>query len=111
LVTAMQTLDTAEANAKDALSTLRTTETNATPSIRALEHLVRAQFGSASQALADFDLAPPKPRRKLTSDQKAAAAKKAKATRALRGTLGPRQKARIKAVVESTQTQTTVPKT
>ena len=50
---------------------------------------VKATFGNAPDVLADFGLAPRKARKPLTTEQKAAAAAKAKATRAARGTKGP----------------------
>ncbi|HEY8089983.1 MAG TPA: hypothetical protein VIF09_19110, partial [Polyangiaceae bacterium] len=52
-------------------------------------------FAGQIEALADFGLKAPKPRTPLTNAQKAAAAAKAKATRALRHTMGSKQKAAL----------------
>jgi hypothetical protein len=50
---------------------------------------VKATFGNAPDVLGDFGVPPRKPRKPLTTEQKAAANEKAKATRAARGTKGP----------------------
>jgi hypothetical protein len=50
---------------------------------------LRGTFGNSADALADFDIQPKKPRKPLTTEQKAAAKAKAKATREARGTKGP----------------------
>jgi hypothetical protein len=63
-------------------------------------HLRRAilvAFGSGSKALADCGIAPPKKRRALKTVEKVQAAAKGKATRKLRGTMGRRQREKIKA--------------
>jgi len=54
-------------------------------------------FAGNSEALAKLGVEPTKARRQLTLEEKVAKAAKAQATRALRGTKGPRQKAAIKA--------------
>jgi hypothetical protein len=53
---------------------------------------VRAAFGNSPDILADFGLQPKKVRAPLTVAQKATAAAKRKATRAARGTKGPKAK-------------------
>jgi hypothetical protein len=53
-------------------------------------------FAGQVDALADFGLTPRKARAPLTSEQKAAAAAKARATRAARNTLGTQQKKAVK---------------
>jgi len=110
LVDAMKAVDVAQASAKDTLQALASTHLTVDPTIRAFEQFVRAAFGSVAQTLEDFGLVPPKARRPLTSEQKAARAQKALATRKLRGTKGSRQKALIKAPSETTVSQTTTSK-
>jgi hypothetical protein len=72
----------------------------ATPSLLALigeyTKFVRTTFGTAADALGDFDLAPPKARAPRTAEQKAVSAAKAKATREARGTTSAKQKKAIK---------------
>ena len=75
--------------------------TNLTPVLRALRDYVINVFGAASPVLADFGLAPPK-RATRTPEQKAAAAAKAKATRAARHTAGKNQKKNVKGAVTAT---------
>src|SRR5579859_1166273 len=53
---------------------------------------VKARFGTAHGKLADFTLVPPKARRALTPEEKAAAKAKREATRKARHTMGPLQK-------------------
>lgn len=103
LVDALTALEAAQKGAKDAKTARDSTAATVDPTLRAFERIVVATFGDASQTLADFDLAPHKAPRPLTSAQKAAKAARAKATRALRGTKGPRQKALIQAPPETTQ--------
>src|SRR6202035_2367644 len=62
----------------------------------AYKRFVRATFTGATQTLADFGLEPPKARKPLTSEQRAAAAAKATATRKARGTTSKKQKLAIK---------------
>ncbi|MGD0525123.1 MAG: hypothetical protein ABSE49_08270 [Polyangiaceae bacterium] len=50
---------------------------------------VKATFGNSPTVLADFGVPTKKARKPLTTEQKAAASAKAKATRAARGTKGP----------------------
>ena len=56
-----------------------------------------AYYGADTATLAVFGIAPRKVKRQLTSQEKLAAATKAKATRAMRGTIGPKKKEAIKA--------------
>jgi hypothetical protein len=85
--------------ADDALTALRELQTKNGPTLQALKDLLIAQFGSASQTLADFGLEPRKARAPMTVAQKAAAAAKREATRAARGTKGPKAKLAIKGTV------------
>ena len=75
--------------------------TNVTPALRALRDYVINVFGAASPVLADFGFTPPK-RTTKTPEQKAAAAAKAKATRAARHTAGKNQKKSVKGAVTAT---------
>ena len=96
LADAMTALSTAQASAKDAMAAVQATKTKVGPVIQAFQRFVLAAFSNAVQTLADFGLEPPKARAPLTSQQKAAAAAKAKATRAARGTTSKKQKLAIK---------------
>ena len=96
LADALVALNTARANAKDALANLSTKSAAVNPVIRELQKLLGAMFASATQTLADFGIQPPKVRAPRTSAENAAAAAKAKATRAARGTKGAKAKAAIK---------------
>jgi hypothetical protein len=57
---------------------------------------VRSMFGTTADALADFDLEPPKVPVPRTAEQKAISAAKAKATRTARGTTSAKQKKSVK---------------
>jgi hypothetical protein len=70
--------------------------------VHALVAIVRGTFGKSADTLADFGLAPPRVRAPLTAEKKAAAAARRSATRALRGTMGKKQKKGIKANVSAT---------
>jgi len=96
---AMTAQTAAQKTADDALTALRELQTKNGPTIQALKDLLIAQFGSASQTLADFGLSPRKVRAPMTVAQKAAAAAKRKATRAARGTTGPKAKLAITGTV------------
>ncbi len=65
--------------------------------IAVLKATVTNYFGAGSPQLAQFGLQPKKPRKLPTSAQRAISAAKAKATRQLRGTVGEKVKAPIKA--------------
>jgi hypothetical protein len=71
------------------------------PVIRDYKRYLLASFGTAPQTLADFGMQPPKARKPLTSDQRAAAKAKVTATRAARGTTSKKQKLAIKGDVKS----------
>ena len=98
-VDAMTSQTTAQKTADDEMTTLRALQIKNGPTILALKDLLLAQFGSSSQTLADFGLEPRKARAPMTVEQKAAAAAKRKATRAARGTAGPKAKLAIKGTV------------
>jgi hypothetical protein len=63
-----------------------------------------AYYGSNTSTLAEYGVSPRKARRKLTSEEKVVAATKAKKTREMRGTLGPKAKAKLKAAGQVTVT-------
>ena len=63
----------------------------------AVVSVLLGSYGGDTTTLATFGLAPRKAKRQLTSEEKLKAAAKAKATRALRGTVGPKKKLEIKA--------------
>jgi len=96
LANAIAALIAAHANVKDAVAALATAESNVGPVLRAYVKLVRAAFNTSTQSLADFGIQPPKARTPRTSEQNAAAAAKAKATRAARGTTSKKQKLAVK---------------
>jgi len=56
---------------------------------------ILAMYSTSPDVLGDFGLAPKKPRTPLTVEQKLVAQAKRAATRKARGTLGPKQKAKI----------------
>ncbi len=96
LAAAMTALLTAQANAKDALAALLAMQAKVDPTLGAYRRFILAAFSNATQSLADFGIAPPKVPLPKTSEEKAAAAAKAKATRAARGTTSKKQKLAIK---------------
>lgn len=69
--------------------------TQLTPILRGLRQYVIGAYGETNPVLADFGFTAPK-KRVLTPEQKAAAAVKAKATRAARHTMGKVQKKSVK---------------
>ena len=71
------------------------------PLIRGIRQYVISIHGDTSSVLADFGFSPPK-KAVRTPEQKAAAAAKAKATRAARHTMGKNQKKNIKGAVVTT---------
>lgn len=94
---AMIALNAAQANARDAMLALRDVMAKAAPVIRNYRRYLRALYGNAVAILADYGLEPEKAPAPLTSEAQAAKVQKALETRKLRGTQGPKQKARIKA--------------
>ncbi len=96
LANAIAAVIAAHAGVKTAIADLAQVEGQVGPLLRAYKHYVLAAFVSDPQELSDFGLAPPKQRKPRTSEQNAAAAAKAKATRAARGTKSPKAKSAIK---------------
>jgi hypothetical protein len=96
LANAMLARDAAQTGAKDALAAEQAAQLQVGPIVKAYERLVLAAFPSATQTLADFGLKPHKARAPLTSEQLAAQAAKAKATRVARGTTSKKKKLAVK---------------
>jgi hypothetical protein len=99
LIDAMAKQAAARVAAKDALTALRVVQLQVDPVIQGFKELLVATFGSATEPLADFGLAPRKVRAPLSVEQKAAAKARRKATRDARGTKGPKAKLTIKGEV------------
>jgi hypothetical protein len=112
LASAMQKVDGAEASAKDARKSLRDTAAKVAPLIRDYKRLVLAAFATATQTLAAFGMQPPKARKPLVSEKRAAATAKMRATRKARGTTSRKKKLAVKGDVTGvTVTPVTVPGT
>lgn len=106
LTTAFQTLVSLRAAvvaAKAAEQVKLAAESAQRPAIHVLldgfEDYVKLTHSGEPDVLADFGLAPEKPRAKRTAEQQAAANAKAKATREARGTSGSKQKKSVKGAV------------
>jgi hypothetical protein len=96
LANAMTARNAAEAGAKDALAAEQAAQAQVSPILLAYKRLVLVTYANAAQTLADFGLTPPRARTPLTTEQLAARAAKAKATRTARGTTSKKQKLAIK---------------
>jgi len=92
LLDAINVVNVAEANAKDAVAALTGAKTKVGPVLVALRRILVAMFSGQTPTLADFGLTPPKARAPKTVEQKAAAKAKAAATRKARGTTSKKQK-------------------
>jgi hypothetical protein len=77
--------------------------------VAGVRQALQVMYSGAADTLAEFGLKPRKPRTPLTSVEKAAAAAKAKATRTARGTIGSKQKAKIKGTVAAPATAPAAP--
>jgi hypothetical protein len=115
VTTAMQTFVTNRTNvavARTATQVALDTDEAAAPSLLALigeyTKFVRATFGTTADALADFDLEPPKVPAPRTTAEKAVSAAKAKATRQARGTTSAKQKKSVKGNITATLVVTPV---
>lgn len=95
-ITASNATLSAKATAKAELEAERALRAQTKPFVSSLRQVIRSMFGASPDLLADFGLVPHKPR-KANPQKKVDAAGKAKATRALRHTMGKKQKAAIKA--------------
>jgi hypothetical protein len=111
LIAAMTALSAAQASAKDAGAALTDLEAKVNPVIRLFQRFVVSTFGAAATELADFGMQPEKARTPLTTEQRAAAKAKAKATREARGTTGKKAKLAVKGDVIGVEvTPITAPK-
>jgi hypothetical protein len=69
--------------------------TKTAPTVSGARQALKIAFSGQPTTLGDFGLKPPKARTPLTAEEKAEAVAKAKATRAARHTMGPKEKAKI----------------
>jgi hypothetical protein len=93
---AITALNAAQLAAKHALTTLQGVLAQVEPVMQVYERFLQATFDNAAPTLADFGLEPRKEPTPLTSEEKAAAAAKARATRLARGTTSKKQKLTVK---------------
>jgi hypothetical protein len=84
----------------------REERTKTKPFVSGLRQALKVAFAGSVEELTAFGLKAAKARAPRTPEQKAAAAAKAKATRAARHTMGPKQKAAIKGTVPATAPET-----
>jgi hypothetical protein len=96
LVTLRTDADAAKAAAKAKVAAERAQLPALRAFMLAFEQLVKAQFGTQPDVLADFGLQPKKARKPMSPEQKAAAKAKRAATRAARGIIGTRKRAAVK---------------
>ena len=95
----LATLRTGVSSAKATLQAKLATETVQAPALRTFlrdyVQFVMTTFSKSPDVLADFGLQPNKVKTPLTTEEKAAAVAKSKATRSARGTKGAKQKLKI----------------
>jgi hypothetical protein len=96
LADAMAKRDAAEAGVKDARKAVQDTTATVGPLLQDFRRVVLAAFASATQTLADFGMQPPKGRKPLTTEKRATATAKLRATRKARGTTSRKQKLAVK---------------
>jgi hypothetical protein len=96
LVDAFTAVNAAHTSAKDAVSALGTMETKMAPLLRDYVNFLRATFSTATAQLGDFGVAALKAHAPLTTEKRAAATAKMKATRLARGTTSKKQKLTVK---------------
>jgi hypothetical protein len=89
-------LNAAHASVTDGVAKLQQAETSTGPLLRDVKRFVLSAYASSPQDLTDFGLQAPKARKPLTSEQRATATAKLRATRSARGTKGTKQKAALK---------------
>ena len=100
-IDAANTVVNARAQWVDSSAAYETLNTKVTRVVRDLRQYVISVHGPDSPVLADFGFTPPK-RAALTPEELVARAQKAAATRKARGTMGKKQKAKIKGTVATT---------
>jgi ABC-type transporter Mla subunit MlaD len=96
LENAMTAVNAAQAQAKDAVLALRNVEATTAPLLRDFKRFLLATFSTSVHDLSDFGLEPPKAPKPLSTEKRAAATAKMKATRAARGTTSKKQKLAVK---------------
>jgi hypothetical protein len=96
LADAIAKVNASEASTRDTVTALRDVQAKVNPVLRDYRRFILATFGTASEALTDFGLTPPKARAPLTAEQRVAATAKTRATRTARGTTSKKQKAAVK---------------
>ena len=107
---ALTALNAAQVAAKHALSTSQGVLAQVDPVIQIYVRFLQATFANTAPALADFGLEPRKVPAPLTSEEKAASAAKAAATRKARGTTSKKQKLTVTGnVIGITVTPITAP--
>jgi hypothetical protein len=109
LLDAMAAHDAAASQARDELLALRDVAAKVGPVLRAYRRFLVVTYGNATQTLADYGLTPPKAKAPLTSEKKALAVAKLRATRIARGTTSKKQKAAIKGTVTAPATTPATP--
>jgi hypothetical protein len=102
---------TAQASAHEKVVTERAQAPAVLAFVDAFMAFVRVNLGQSPTALADFGKSPPKRRTPLTAEQNAIAAAKRRATREARGTMGPKQKKKVKGNVSAELVVTPTPST
>jgi hypothetical protein len=95
LLTAASLVVTSKTSWKDAVTANAKLEAQYAPLVTELKLIIQAMYSNATTTLADFGLKPKKSRTPLTTEQRAARAAKAAATRKARGTTSKKQKAAI----------------
>jgi hypothetical protein len=107
-IDARTTVEPARAPWQSAVQADRALEAKTKPFVAAVRASLLASFAGNIDTLAKFGLAP-RQKPVTTPEVKVAAAAKAKATRAARHTMGPKQKASVKGTVSPTAPATDVP--
>src|SRR5215472_1325812 len=96
LADALTALSAEQASAKDMRSALKGIEAKVNPVIRDYKRFLLSAFDGATQTLEDFGMQASKARKPLTTEQRATAAAKNRATRTARGTTSKKQKLAVK---------------
>ena len=93
-IKAAQAVDVAKASWLDAVKTYEAIDAKVTPAMRGLRQYAFNAYGRTSPKLADFGFRPPATATQ-TTEQKQTAVQKRRATRAARGTTGPKAKLKV----------------
>jgi hypothetical protein len=109
LADAMTAQNAAEAAAKQALATARDVDAKVGPTLRAYRKYLLASYGNATQTLADYGLVPAKAPKPLSVEAKSAKVALNKATRKARGTVGPKERLKVRGTVAATTGEPPVP--